>query len=160
MAEPQTNTFGRSSACARADAKLNVPTMRLSRIFAFLVSVHRPMMLSPARWMTASKPETVSGARGTAGSHEIWSSAFDGPRTSRTMEHPFVSRDGSRAAPIGPETPLTRILEFIIANCHSTSSRSARTNCGFDSNDLRRRRCAFSVYVRMGSVHGRTGYNP
>src|ERR1035438_2457842 len=116
MAEPQTNTFGLSSACARADAKLNVPTMRVSRIFACLASVHRPMMLSPARWITASKPETVRGARGTAGSHEILSSALDGPRTSRTMEHPFVRRDGSRAAPIGPEIPLTRILEFMIAN--------------------------------------------
>jgi hypothetical protein len=34
-------------------------------------------------------------------------------RTSRTTDHPLVLREGRRAAPIGPETPLTRILEFM-----------------------------------------------
>jgi hypothetical protein len=35
------------------------------------------------------------------------------PRTSRTTVHPLVRREGRSAAPIGPETPLTRILEFM-----------------------------------------------
>jgi hypothetical protein len=36
------------------------------------------------------------------------------PRTIRTTAHPLLFREGSSAAPIGPETPLTRILEFML----------------------------------------------
>ena len=36
-----------------------------------------------------------------------------GSDTSRTTAHPLFSREGRSAAPIGPETPLTRILEFM-----------------------------------------------
>src|SRR5271157_385754 len=93
---------------ARADARFRVPWTRLSRMAFFLASVQRPTTLSPARWITASKPETASGGRGARGFHDIWSAFFDGPRTRRTMRDARDSSDGSRAAPIGPETPVTR----------------------------------------------------
>src|SRR5437660_11457612 len=86
---------------------------RLSRITCFLATVQRPTMLSPARWMTASEPDTDSGETGRAGSQWIWPSLVAEPRTRRTTLYPSVSREGTRAAPIGPETPLTRILEIM-----------------------------------------------
>src|SRR5579872_4926304 len=116
-----------------ACAKLCVPDTRLSRIFAFLVAVHRPKMLSPARWTTASNPETVAGANGTAGFQAICPLSLTVPlavpRTSRTTEHPLARREGRSAAPIGPETPLTRILEFMTRDCHFNSLRGEATNC-------------------------------
>src|SRR5271157_1313149 len=67
--------------------------------------------------MTASKPETASGAIGFAGSHGMISVAagllLDPSRINRTIFAPADSSDGTSAAPIGPETPLTRIREFM-----------------------------------------------
>src|SRR5258708_26735212 len=44
--------------------------------------------------MTASNPETASGASGTAGSHAICPFPVAPPRTNRTTEHPLVRREG------------------------------------------------------------------
>src|ERR1700756_3989347 len=63
--------------------------------------------------MTASKPETASGEIGFAGSHAIWSSPVTAPRTRRVTSYPRVLKGGRSAAPIGPETPLTRIREIM-----------------------------------------------
>src|SRR5713226_431720 len=63
--------------------------------------------------MTASKPETALGEIGFAGSHAIWSSPVTGPRTRRVTSYPRVLKGGRSAAPIGPETPLTRIREIM-----------------------------------------------
>src|ERR1700730_18540583 len=62
--------------------------------------------------MTASNPETAAGAIAFAGSHAICPSPVARPRTNRTTAHPLVLRDGRSAAPLGPDTPLTRIVEF------------------------------------------------
>src|ERR1022692_3752785 len=76
----------------------------------FLASVQRPTMDSPARWMTASKPDADSGARARAGSHVIWPLPDAAPRIRHTTSYPLAFNDGSKALPIRPEHPLTRIL--------------------------------------------------
>src|SRR5271165_2177141 len=63
--------------------------------------------------MTASKPETVSGAIGFSGSHEIWFSPVAAPRTRRVTSYPRALSEGKSAVPMGPETPLTRIREIM-----------------------------------------------
>src|ERR1700693_218552 len=64
--------------------------------------------------MTASNPETAAGEIALAGSQAICPSPVARPRANRTTAHPLVLKDGRSAAPIGPETPLTRTLEFMI----------------------------------------------
>ena len=90
----------------------------------FFASVQRPKMVSPARWTTASKPETDSGDSGCAGSQAICPFFGCPPRTNRVTSNPRALSSGRRAAPIGPETPLTRMRsEFVrFQEC----SRSAR----------------------------------
>ncbi len=105
------STRGRSAALATASARCPVPWDRLSRMRRFLASVQRPTMVSPDRWMTASKPETVSGGTGRAGSQITWSLPAAEFRTSRVTANPLALRKGSRADPIGPEAPLTRMRE-------------------------------------------------
>src|ERR1700733_10727566 len=109
MAEAEISNLGGCGALARAAAKARVPCTRLSRMRRFLASVQRPTMDSPARWMITSKPETDSGARGLAGSHPTRPLA-DAPRTRRTTSYPFDCKAGTRAAPMRPDDPLTRIL--------------------------------------------------
>src|ERR1017187_525790 len=106
---PHTNTLGFASLCAREVARFLVPWTRLSRIAFLLASVQRPTTLSPARWITASNPETTLGSRGTLGSQEIWSGLWARVRTSRITLVVVGSNDATRALPIGPEAPLIRI---------------------------------------------------
>src|SRR5580700_9653468 len=99
-------------------------------------------MLSPARWMTASKPETVAGAIGFAGSQETCSSVVAAPRvpsrTMRTTSYPRVLSEGRSAAPIGPETPLTRIREIMADPIATVSAGGVinQTRDGFDGFEM------------------------
>src|SRR5215470_5533457 len=102
MAEAQTKTLGLELVCASASATLRVPRTRLSRIDFFFASVQRPTMLSPAKWITASKPDTSEGARGAFGFHETCAAVVVAPRTRRTTSNCWAAREGSNAAPIGP----------------------------------------------------------
>src|ERR1700686_2204071 len=63
--------------------------------------------------MTAPNPETTSGAIACAGFQGISSRPVVAPRTRRATLYPRALRDGRRADPIGPETPLTRIREIM-----------------------------------------------
>jgi len=56
------------------------------------------------------------------------------PRTSRTTDHPSARSEGSSAAPIGPDTPLTRILEFMAENATlPAGGASEQTADGFET---------------------------
>src|SRR5258708_24938514 len=95
-------------------------------------------MLSPARCMTASKPETASGEIGCAGSQGIRSSSlverwFAEPcetfvRVNRATCAPLDFSEGNSADPIGPDAPLTRIRDMRILTMvqHSSRPRPAR----------------------------------
>src|SRR5712671_5526352 len=116
------NISGFSFAAASAWARFLVPATRLLRIFAFFAGVQRPTMLSPARCMTASKPETASGEIGCAGSQRIRSSPLvelwleearaPVPRVNRATCAPLDFNDGNSADPIGPDAPLTRMRDI------------------------------------------------
>src|SRR5215467_619535 len=117
MAELQTKTCGLCFESARACARKVVLLTLLSRISRFFASVQRPRMVSPARWITASKPETDSGEIGCVGFHGICCSSEDeyflALRTSREMRAPLDFNVGSSAVPIGPDIPLTRIRAML-----------------------------------------------
>src|SRR5947199_9764260 len=115
MADPETKTCGGLEDLAKASVKCRVPITRLSRMPAFLSGVQRPTMLSPARWITASKPETVSGESGCEGSQLICSPPVALPRTRRTTEAPDRFNAGTSADPMGPETPVTSTRETFMA---------------------------------------------
>src|SRR5579864_4563917 len=119
-----------------------VPTTRLSRILSFFSTVQRPTMLSPARWTTASKPETKSGRIGVIGFHAIWPSPTVWPRTSLTTSYPRVFKEGTSAVPTGPETPLTRIREIMAGNqsMYQLDWRHAKTVANFEEFDGFRRK--------------------
>jgi len=118
-------TWGGCGALAKASARWPVPWTRLSRMWRFLVSVQRPTIDSPARWMTALKPETESGDSGRSGSHAICSCWGIELRTSRATAYPCAFRKGKRAVPIGPEAPLTRTRdEFTSASISTVADRS------------------------------------
>src|ERR1700731_4434651 len=71
--------------------------------------------------MTASKPETESGDSGRDGSHTIWSLPVAEFRTKRVTAAPWAFSAPRRAAPIGPEAPLTRMrIGLMAAACAST----------------------------------------
>src|SRR5712691_9597399 len=89
-------------------------------------SVQRPTTVSPARWMTASKPETDFGGKGWAGSHATCSSPDGVPRTRRMTLYPRAVSEGSKAAPMGPETPLTRMGDKSIAVVADKCNRYGR----------------------------------
>src|ERR1700722_175626 len=79
---------------------------------AFFSSVHRPTMLSPAKWITASNPETASGEIGCEGFHmmrsSLGASACAVPlRANRTTCAPAIFRDGTSTEPTRPDAPLT-----------------------------------------------------
>ena len=105
--------WGLSFVCARARARLVVAGIRLSRIRAFLLSVQRPTILSPARWITASKPDTASGDGGCSGFQGIRSSLLV-PRAveglaRRAIRAPAPVRERISADPTRPDEPLTRM---------------------------------------------------
>src|SRR5579872_3419461 len=113
MADAEMNTRAACGAAASASAKLRVPCIRLSRTRRFLVSVQRPTMDSPARCITASKPDTDSGASGRDGPHAISLLPDAAPRTMRVTWYPFDCNAGSSAEPMSPEAPLTKTLADI-----------------------------------------------
>src|SRR5215469_5374020 len=129
MAEAERNTGGRDLAWASARARFAVPGMRLSRSRAFLRAVQRPTMLSPARWITASKPETAAGAMGCAGSQRMRSSslvpATVETRARRAIRAPVPFREIIRADPIRPDEPLTRMRNMARLPTGFQSSRVA-----------------------------------
>src|SRR3984957_18927916 len=87
--------------------------------------------------MTASKPETHSGAIAFPGSQEIWFPPVAAPRTRRVTSYPRVLREGRSAVPIGPETPLTRIREIMA--CRSLYQLAERpTKLWMDLEPLKR----------------------
>src|ERR1700722_16455318 len=110
MADAEMKTRGACGAAASASAKFRVPCARLSRTRCFLASVQRPTMDSPARCITASKPDTDLGANGRDGSHAISPFPDASLRTRRVTSYPLDCNAASNAEPIRPEAPLIKTL--------------------------------------------------
>src|ERR1700680_11134 len=71
--------------------------------------------------MTSSKPETESGDSGRDGSHTIWSPPVAEFRTKRVTAAPWAFSARRRAAPIGPEAPLTRMRIGLMAAAYAST---------------------------------------
>src|SRR5450755_4684284 len=91
--------------------------------------------------MTASKPETHSGAIAFPGSQEIWCSPVASPRTRRVTSYPRVLRGGRSAAPMGPETPVTRIREIMADSFSLYQLAAPSTKPVANSKDSKRPKC-------------------
>src|SRR3954470_10425010 len=157
MAEAESRIWGLNFACARARARFVVAGMRLSRMRAFLPAVQRPTMLSPARWMTASKPETKSGKIGRAGSQRTRSSS-PAPRTvparaSLAIRAPAPFSAGINADPMRPEEPLTRMraIERFPTNFNVADALGRwRLFRFYESAEFRDRKSAVGRFERTG----------
>ena len=100
---------GQGSASVRLSRR--VPTVRLSRIRAFLRRVQRPAaMFSPARWTTASSPSRSAASRRPAAGSQRTSAGPGWRRTSRLMACPASDNDFTSADPISPLAPLIRMF--------------------------------------------------
>ena len=97
--------------------RLRVPVSREARIAAFDLAFQRCATGSPARWITASRPESAPAGAGPADGSQATAStssaslAFPGLRESTVIVSPRALRAATSFVPMSPVAPV--IVTFI-----------------------------------------------